>query len=166
MTYIKKILPPKSTLRHAWFVVAPREFVIVALINMPIFLFFYRKADAVSIAGPAPLLNYFGPMFFFLPLLTTFFGFMNGIFARRAGIGPALLQGKTSWKLVAVVAGILWGIVCCPICFVVCLKLQDTFPDLYFSLWSGMFIIGLVSGIAGYILHGLAICCAAFIPGE
>ena len=160
---IKNVSSMKKLLWFAWFVVAPREFLIVAIINVPIFLFFYYKAESVTIAGSAPLLNYLGPMFFVLPLITTYFGFRNGILARRWGIGPALPEGKIPRKMWAIIAGTIWGCLCCPLCIILGLKLQAAFPDLQFPMWAGAIIVGIVSGTAGYILHALAICFSSLI---
>jgi len=146
----------------AWRVAGLREFIINVVLNGLIATIAYHKATSMSIAGTASLLAYFGPMSFFLPLITTFFGHLNGVGARRAGVGPPWPQ-ETRWKATAIRSGLTLACLCCPLCILACLALHALTPNLQFSKWTGVALIGLVSGIVGYVLHGAAVCRSARI---
>jgi len=143
----------------AWKVAGPREFFINVILNAALAWICYWKADYVTIAGAAPILAYLGPMSFLLPLLTTFFGYMNGVIARRNGIGPPWPEGL-AWKKRALLAGLLRGVLLCPISISLGLAFHHFLFDGKLPLFAGMTAIGLIAGIAGYLLHAWAIECA------
>jgi hypothetical protein len=146
--------------RFAWRVAGPREFLINVVLNGIIAAIAYRRATTMTVAGIAPLLAYFGPMSFLLPLLTTFFGYFNGLVARRAGVGSPCTP-EIRWKAVALRSGLVRGCACCPACILACLAVQAIWPGLQFSKWMGVALIGLVAGVLGYVLHGAAVCRSA-----
>jgi hypothetical protein len=166
MTSREDLIPANAKLKtFAWRVAGPREFVINVVLNGLIAAIAYHNAASMSIAGTASLLAYFGPMFFFLPLITTYCGHLNGVGARRAGVGAPWPQ-EARWKGTALRSGLAIACVCCPLCICVCLALQAVAPDLHFAKWAGVALIGLVAGIAGCALHGAAVCRSARIGGE
>jgi hypothetical protein len=140
----------------AWKVAGPREFLINFFLNAGIAWICYRKAEHLTIADNAPILAYLGPMFFLLPLLTTFFGYMNGILARQRGIGPPW-PAKFEWKKTALRTGFVRGALLCPVCILFCLGFQQFLFAGQFSLLTGVMLIGVIAGVAGYVLHASAI---------
>jgi hypothetical protein len=144
----------------AWRVAGPREFLINVVLNGLIAAIAYHAATTVTVAGFAPVLAYLGPMSFVLPLLTTFFGYLNGLGARRAGVGPPC-PPVIRWKAVALRSGFARGCLCCPTCILACVAVQAMAPDLQFSKWTGVALISLTSGVLGYVLHATAVCRSA-----
>jgi hypothetical protein len=153
----RRTRPPASLSELAWRVVGPRDALINVAINVPIALLVYWGVERLPLAGHPSLLTMCGPMSFILPTVTTYFGYMNGVIARRSGRIPPAWQPNTRWKLPATIWGLGSGIVSCATCTVSLLVLASAWPDFVLTKWQAVGSIGLLAAAMGYLFHSVAV---------
>jgi hypothetical protein len=147
----------RSLTKYAWKVLAPREFVIIVLINAPIAWFVYRHAERVPLVGWLSLLVICGPMSFILPALTTFFGYMNGVLARARGRAGSPWPAGARWRATAWRAGLCTAAVVGS-CFIVsCILLDRVLPGVTLVKGLAVIVVALYAGILGFLLHARAV---------
>jgi hypothetical protein len=147
-------MPPE---RFAWRVAAPRDLCINALINGGIGWWLFGERSEVSLTGPGGLASMALPMTFFLAVLTTFFGWWNGIARRRAmGKGVVWATGipwaRRAWLDAALVGGLAWVVA-----VVTAAVLRRLLPSAAAGPAGGVFGIACYAGILAYFLHGRAV---------
>ena len=148
---------PQSLRDLAWRVAGPRDALINFMINAPIAVLVYWSADRVPLAGPLSLLTICGPMSFLLPTITTFFGYLNGVGARKSGFLPPAWPAEMGWKRSALIWGIGSGLLSCASCFLVLQALGQAWPDFTLSKWEAVAAVGLLSAAMGYGFHSIAV---------
>lgn len=142
---------------YAWRVLGPREFAINVAINTPIAYLVYRHAERVPLVGWLSLLVVCGPMSFLLPLLTTFFGYMNGVLARSRRLAGEDWPPQTRWRREAWTAGLRAAALLGPACLLALAALDRLLPGVTLSPGAAVATVGLYGGILGWILHARAV---------
>lgn len=148
--------PSRSLADYSWKVLGVREFVISVVINALIAYFVYRSAVRVPITGWLSLLVICGPMSFILPLLTTYFGYMNGVIARSAGRAGQVWAPGTRWKGKALKAALLTACAVAPCAFATFYAFDLLLPGLTLSRASAVVFVAAYGGALGYFLHARA----------
>ncbi|MCH5377236.1 MAG: ABC transporter ATP-binding protein [Planctomycetes bacterium] len=149
--------PPRRSLAdYSWKVLGVREFAINIVINGAIAYLVYRHATRVPVTGWLSLLVICGPMSFILPLLTTFFGRMNGVTARRAGRAGRVWVPETRWISAAWKSAFLTACVVAPIACAAFYAFAIAAPGVTLSRESAIVFVALYSGVLAYFLHTYA----------
>jgi putative ABC transport system ATP-binding protein len=156
---------PRTLGGYAWRVLGPREFVINVLINTPIAYLVFHNAVRVPLVGWLSLLVVCGPMSFILPTLTTFFGYLNGVLARSRRLAGEPWPLQTRWVSKAWTRGLLTAAVIGPACLIGFAALDRLLPEVTFSKWGAIVLVGLYGGTLGYVLHARAAILAGRLGG-
>lgn len=146
-----------SLLKYAYQKAGPLELVIAAAINLAIASGVYWSAESLSLVGHPALSNMVVPMCFFLPLLTTFFGILNGRNQRASGKSAPSWPKEANWTAFALRLGMLRGVVGGVLAYLVLHRLAYSLDNPSMSKWAGVALIGVLAGILGYWLHSSAI---------
>jgi hypothetical protein len=147
-------------------VAGPREFVITGVINTLIAVWVFHGATRVPVTDGLSLGTYFGFMTFLLPLASTFFGFYSGVNERRSGRVEPAWPANGRWTGVAVAVAVGCAICVWGVGMGLLRMLDQLLPAATVPLWAGIGSIGLVAGVLGYLLHGLAVVSAGRLVGR
>jgi len=151
------VIHPKSLSELAWRVAGPRDALINFVINAPIAILVYWSVDQVPLVGHPSLLTICGPMSFLLPTITTCFGYLNGVGARKSGYLPPAWPGDTAWKRPALAWGLVSGLLSCASCVLVLSALGRAWPGFTLSKWEAVAAVGLLAAAMGYVFHSIAV---------
>ena len=161
----KPVWHPRSLSELAWRVAGPRDAVINFFINAPVALAVYWSVDRVPFVGHPSLLTICGWMSFLLPTITSYFGFLNGVGARKSGALPPAWPEGQKWAISAIVWGLICGVLSYACCVLVLHLLGRTWPDFALSKWQAVAVIGLLAAAMGYFFHSLAVARTHVLGG-
>jgi putative ABC transport system ATP-binding protein len=147
---------PRSLSGYAWRVLGPRELLINLLINGLIAWWVYRHTSQVPVVGWLSVLVIVGPMSFIMPVLTTYFGYLNGVNARRWGRAGRPWTAGTFWQSKAWWEGLCAAAVAGPLSVIALLTIESIRPGLGFSRIGAMILVGGYGGLLSYFLHARA----------
>ncbi|TVS10393.1 MAG: hypothetical protein EA424_25475, partial [Planctomycetaceae bacterium] len=120
----------RSLSGYAWRILGPRELLINLLINGLIAWWVYRHTSQVPVVGWLSVLVIVGPMSFIMPVLTTYFGYLNGVNARRWGRAGRPWTAGTFWQSKAWWAGLCAAAVAGPLSVIALLTIESIRPGL------------------------------------
>ncbi len=153
----------------AWRVAGPRDFIINFIINTTIPFWIFQGLDAVPVTGKHSVASILLPMSLLLGTLTTFFGCFNAIKERRAGtVLPPFVAG-TPWAGRAWLSGLATGGLALAVTVTVTFLVSRLAPELTVSYWTAVLGIGFTAGLAGFVLHSVAVergGTIGVVPGE
>jgi hypothetical protein len=151
-----------SRLRQFAFRVAgPRDFAINLAINGTIAWWLFGGREAIPISGSESIFNMLLPMAYIESTLTTFFGLLNGTLRLRKLDSSLETVRRGRWFLTAVGQSVFYGFVALAIAISIRFILRFAFPTAVLSPRSVVILIGLTSGLLGYILHVRAVLASS-----
>ncbi len=161
-------LPPEAQLslseqarsglaKYIWKSAVPRECAIVLLANAPLAWLVFRGREDIGQWGWGGLVAYLGPMSFFLPFFTSFFGWMGGLMLKPYfGFTPVQLSVR-SWLLPGSLCGMVHGVlgVIAMLAFLGGIDLLA--PSMTWNAWQSVAIVSVVSCVFAILFHPVAI---------
>ena len=153
MSQEQAVSAPRTLVQFAYQVAGPRESVINFIINTTIAWVLFRGQEAVPLVGGRSILMMLAPMMFLMSSLTTFFGYFNGVQARRSGAVTPPLDGNVAWRPPAIRSGLRCGAGALGICLALVLPLDGALGGPVLPGWVVILGLGRWSAVASYFLH-------------
>lgn len=136
--------------QYAYRIAGPIDLVINLVINAGIALYFLWNVEELPVVGWHSASMFFAPMTFCVLTFATFFGTMNGVTQRKAGLGKGPVSADVPWARMGWKSGLRLGTIGLVLYLAALVVIDHRWPEWSVAGWKVIVLDGLAAGILGY----------------